>query len=216
VFFKLLKSLTFLSYPQRAVSNNSSNPTSGFSGLDSVCKATEGAGALTLNVVDILCSCLLFGANRVRNFTMFNAPVTSQRYGCLMRSLLQQLSRRRVYDSTPDQMRRLIDLVVAGALLTLTAPLMLVVGLAIRLESAGPILVRESCIGLRGRRFQMLKFRTVRYDLDRSVPLWGRRPTPLGEILRFTRIEALPQLINVLRGEMSIVDPDGRSPSFLD
>jgi lipopolysaccharide/colanic/teichoic acid biosynthesis glycosyltransferase len=178
--------------------------------------STKGAGALTLNIVDILCSCPLFDAKPGPNFTMFNAPVTSQRYGCPMRSLLQQLSRRRVYDSTPDQMRRLIDLVIACALFALTAPLMLLVSVAIRLEAEGPILVRESCIGFRGRRFQMLKFRTVRYDLDRSVPLWGRRPTPLGEIFRFTRIEALPQLFNVLRGEISIVDPDGRSPSFLD
>jgi lipopolysaccharide/colanic/teichoic acid biosynthesis glycosyltransferase len=147
---------------------------------------------------------------------MFNAAVTSERYGCLMRSLLQQLSRRRPYDSPSDQMRRLIDLVVAGALLTLAAPLMLLVALAIRVETPGPILVRESCIGLRGRRFQMLKFRTVRYDLDRSVALWSRNPTPLGDVLRFTRIELLPQLINVIRGEISIVDPDGRSPSFLD
>ena len=73
---------------------------------------------------------------------MFNAPVTSKRYGCLMRSLLQQLSRRRVYDSTPDQMRRLIDLVIACALFALTAPLMLLVSVAIRLEAEGPILVR--------------------------------------------------------------------------
>jgi putative colanic acid biosysnthesis UDP-glucose lipid carrier transferase len=131
-----------------------------------------------------------------------------------MRALLQQLSRRRPYESASDQMRRLIDLAVAGALLTLAAPLMLLVALAIRIESPGPILVRENCIGLRGRRFQMLKFRTVPHDPDRS--LWSRKPTPLGEVLRFTRIEALPQLINVIRGEMSIVDPDGRSPSFLD
>jgi lipopolysaccharide/colanic/teichoic acid biosynthesis glycosyltransferase len=133
-----------------------------------------------------------------------------------MRAFLQQLSRRRPYDSASDQMRRLIDLVVAGALLTLAAPLMLLVALAIRVESPGPILVRESCIGRRGRRFQMLKFRTVPHDPDRSVPLWIRKPTPLGEVFRFTRIETLPQLINVIRGEMSIVDPDGRSPSFLD
>jgi len=113
-------------------------------------------------------------------------------------------------------MRRVIDLLVAGALLAFAAPLMLLVALAIRFESAGPVLVRESCIGLRGRRFQMLRFRTVRFDLDPSVPLWSRNPTPLGEVLRFTRIEALPQLINVIRGEMSIIDPDGRSPSFLD
>ena len=133
-----------------------------------------------------------------------------------MRALLQQLSRRRPYDSASDQMRRLIDLILAGALLALAAPLMLLVALAIRAESAGPVLVRESCIGLRGRRFQMLKFRTVRHDPDRSLPLWSRKPTPLGGVLRFTRIEALPQLINVIRGEISIVDADGRSPSFLD
>lgn len=133
-----------------------------------------------------------------------------------MRAPLQQLSRRRLYDSASDQMRRLIDRVMAGVLLALAAPLMLLVALAIRLESPGPILVRESCIGLGGRRFQMLKYRTVRYDSDRSFPLWSRKPTPLGEVLRFTRIEALPQLINVIRGDISIVDPDGRSPSFLE
>jgi lipopolysaccharide/colanic/teichoic acid biosynthesis glycosyltransferase len=133
-----------------------------------------------------------------------------------MRSLLQQFSRRRVYDSAADQMRRLIDVVVAGALLALAAPLMLLVALTIRAESPGPVLVRGSCIGVRGRRFQMLKFRTVRHDPDRSAPLWSRKPRPLGAVLRLTRIDALPQLINVIRGEMSIVDPDGRSPSFLD
>jgi len=62
----------------------------------------------------------------------------------------------------------------------------------------------------------MLKFRTVSHDPDQTQPIWARKPTPVGEMLRFTRIEALPQLINILRGEMSIVDPDGRSPSFLD
>jgi lipopolysaccharide/colanic/teichoic acid biosynthesis glycosyltransferase len=166
--------------------------------------------------MDILYSCPLFDANPLRNFTMFNAPVTSQRYAWFMRSLLQQFSRRRGYDSAADQMRRLIDLVVAGALLALAAPLMLLVALAIRAESPGPVLVRETCIGLRGRRFQMLKFRTVRHDPDGSAPPWSRKPTPLGTVLRLTRIDALPQLINVIRGEMSIVDPDGRSPSFLD
>ena len=133
-----------------------------------------------------------------------------------MRSLLQQLSRRRPYDSASDQMRRLIDLVVAGALLTLAAPLMLLVALAIRLESPGPILVRESCIGLGGRRFQMLKFRTMVHDPEGTLPSWARRPTQIGEFLRYSRIECLPQLINVLRGEISIVDADHSSPSFLD
>jgi len=116
----------------------------------------------------------------------------------------------------PEQMRRLIDAVIACVLLAITGPLLLMVALAIKLESPGPVLVRENCIGLGGRRFQMLKFRTLPHDPDRIVPSWSRNPTALGEFLRFTRIEALPQLINVLRGEMSIVDPEGRSPSFLD
>jgi len=89
-----------------------------------------------------------------------------------------------------------------------------VIALAIKLERPGPVLVKENCIG-RGRRFQLLKFRTLPHDPEAMLPSWNRHPTALGEILRFTRIESLPQLINVLRGEMSIIDHDG-SPSFLD
>ena len=128
----------------------------------------------------------------------------------------RELLRRGDEYGAPEQMRRLIDAVIACVLLAITGPLLLMVALAIKLESPGPVLVRENCIGLGGRRFQMLKFRTLPHDPDRTRPSWSWSPTVLGEILRFTRIEALPQLINVLRGEMSIVDPEGRSPSFLD
>src|SRR5205085_9753029 len=127
-----------------------------------------------------------------------------------------QLFRRAHGNIALDHMRRLVDLVIAFVLLVISAPLMLAVALAIKAESSGPILVKETCIGLGGRRFRLLSFRTVLHDPDRTMPSWGRRATPLGEVLRYTRIEALPQLINVLCGEMSIIDPDGRSPSFLD
>ena len=127
-----------------------------------------------------------------------------------------QLLRRGYGDFALDQMRRLWDVVIASVLLAISAPLMLLVALAIRAEGSGPILVKENCIGLGGRRFRMLRFRTVPHDPDRTRPSWARKPTRLGEFLRYTRIEALPQLINVLHGEMSIIDPDGRSPSFLD
>lgn len=116
----------------------------------------------------------------------------------------------------PDQMRRLLDIVIAGAVLAITAPLMLLVTLAIKVESPGPVLVKETCIGVGGRRFQILKFRTLVHDPDHTLPIWARKTTLLGEVLRSTRIEILPQLLNVLRGEMSIIDSDGRSPSFLD
>lgn len=117
--------------------------------------------------------------------------------------------------NAPEQMRRLTDGMIACVLLAIIGPLLLLVALALKLESPGPVLVRENCIGTGGRRFQLLRFRTLPHDPDCTLPNW-RRPTAVGRILRSTRIEDLPQLINVVRGEMSIVDPDGRSPSFLD
>jgi lipopolysaccharide/colanic/teichoic acid biosynthesis glycosyltransferase len=113
-------------------------------------------------------------------------------------------------------MRRLGDIVIACLLLAITSPLMVVVALAIKLEGGGPVLVSESCIGYGGRRFQMLKFRTAVHDPKHAAPAWAQRMTRLGGSLRYTRIEDLPQLINVMRGEMSIIDRDARSVSFLD
>ena len=127
-----------------------------------------------------------------------------------------QLPRRADGDIALDRMRRLFDIVIAFVLLVISAPLMLAVALAIKAGGPGPILVKETCIGLGGRRFPVLRFRTVRHDPDRTMPNWARKLTPIGEVLYHSRIEALPQLINVLRGDMSIIDPDGRSPSFLD
>ena len=114
------------------------------------------------------------------------------------------------------QMRRLGDIVIACLLLAITSPLMLVVALAIKLEGVGPFLDRQNCIGCSGRRFQALKFRTTVHDPKLATPTWAQRTTQVGEFLRYTRIEDLPQLINVLRGEMSIIDRDARSVSFLD
>jgi len=114
------------------------------------------------------------------------------------------------------QMRRLGDIVIACLLLAITAPLMLIVTLAIKLEGVGPVLDRQTCIGCNGRRFQALKFRTTVHDPKHATAPWARQTTQVGEFLRYTRIEDLPQLINVLRGEMSIIDRHARSVSFLD
>lgn len=113
-------------------------------------------------------------------------------------------------------MRRLADLVIAGVLLVMTSPLLLLVVLAIKWEGPGPIFEKQACIGRGGRRFQMLKFRTMIPDPEHTMPVWARKTTQVGEFLQYTRIVSLPQLINVLRGEMSLVDPDGSSPSFLE
>ena len=114
------------------------------------------------------------------------------------------------------QMRRLADLVIAAVVLAATLPLTLLAALAIKCEGPGPIFERQTCIGRGGRRFQMLKFRTTVADRDHNVPLWARKTTQVGQFLRCTRIESLPQLCNVLRSEMSLIDPDGSSPSFLE
>jgi lipopolysaccharide/colanic/teichoic acid biosynthesis glycosyltransferase len=133
-----------------------------------------------------------------------------------MRDVPGPFSRRVREQGAPDQMRRLADFVIACVLLAITSPLMVTVALVIKFESSGPILLRQTCIGCNGRRFQMLKFRTVVHDPKHTMPVWAARSTPIGRFLRYTRIEALPQLINVLRGEMSVIDREGYSPSFLD
>ena len=119
-------------------------------------------------------------------------------------------------EGVSSQVRRLGDFLIACLLLAITAPLMAIAALLIKLDSAGPVLERRENIGRGGRRFQMLKFRTAIYDPRHAKPTWVRPPTPLGEFLRYTRIEGLPQLINVLRGEVSIIDRDAHTPSFLD
>jgi lipopolysaccharide/colanic/teichoic acid biosynthesis glycosyltransferase len=112
-------------------------------------------------------------------------------------------------------MRRLGDFVIALILLAITLPLMTIVALTIKCESAGPVLDRQTCIAS-GRRFQMLKFRTTAYDPEHARPAWAQTTTRVGQWLRDTRIDALPQLINVLWGEMNIIDNGSGSPSFLD
>jgi lipopolysaccharide/colanic/teichoic acid biosynthesis glycosyltransferase len=113
-------------------------------------------------------------------------------------------------------MRRLGDIVIACVFLAIVSPLMLIVALTIKLENAGPVLDRQSCIGRGGRCFQMLKFRTAVHDPECGTPAWAQKTTQVGQFLRYTRIEDLPQLINVLRGEMSMIDREARSVSFLD
>ena len=133
-----------------------------------------------------------------------------------MRSVRRYQLFLRAYADAALQMRRLADLVIAAVVLAATLPLTLLAALAIKCEGPGPIFERQTCVGRGGRRFQMLKFRTTVADRDDNVPLWARKTTQVGQFLRCTRIESLPQLCNVLRSEMSLIDPDGSSPSFLE
>src|SRR5207249_3517411 len=109
---------------------------------------------------------------------------------------------------------------VATVGLIVLAPLMAVIALAIRLSSRGSILYRQERMGLDGRSFQMYKFRSMRVDAELdSGPVWaaagdGRR-TPLGRVLRRFSLDELPQLWNVLKGDMSLVGPRPERPFFV-
>ena len=120
-----------------------------------------------------------------------------------------------------DAVKRGFDLVVALIMLILVLPLLLAAALAIRLESPGPVLYRQERVGHRGRRFTLLKFRSMRIDAERDgTPRWAAendpRVTRVGAFIRKTRIDELPQLLNVLKGEMSFVGPRPERPFFVD
>lgn len=105
--------------------------------------------------------------------------------------------------------KRLLDLVVAVPLAVLTAPLVLVVALLVRWRMGGPILFRQERVGKDDRIFRLAKFRTMTDARDAAGELLpdGQRLTALGLFLRKTSLDELPQLLNVIRGEMSLVGP---------
>lgn len=117
--------------------------------------------------------------------------------------------------------KRTLDIVVSAALLALTFLLMLIVALAVKLDSPGALLYRQVRVGLHGRPFTLLKFRSMRADAEAGgTPRWAARRddrvTRIGRFIRSTRIDELPQLLNVLRGEMSLVGPRPERPHFVE
>jgi putative colanic acid biosynthesis UDP-glucose lipid carrier transferase len=107
--------------------------------------------------------------------------------------------------------KRLLDLAIAVPALILVAPLLALLALLIRLDSPGPALFRQKRLGYRGRPFDILKLRTMRVLEDGDTIAQARpddaRTTPIGRWLRASSLDELPQLINVVRGEMSLVGP---------
>ena len=117
--------------------------------------------------------------------------------------------------------KRLVDVAHAIVLLVLTWPLMAIIALAIRLESPGPILYRQRRMGLNRHEFEVLKFRSMVDNAEgESGPRWAERADPrvtrVGAVIRKLRFDELPQLINVLRGEMSFVGPRPERRHFVE
>src|SRR5690606_28014475 len=117
-------------------------------------------------------------------------------------------------------LKRLLDIVVAAASLTLAFPLMLLIAILIRLDSRGPVLYAQERVGQYGRIFMLYKLRTMRQDAEATGPQWAAendpRVTRLGRFLRKTRLDEFPQLWNVLVGDMSLVGPRPEREHFIN
>jgi len=116
--------------------------------------------------------------------------------------------------------KRVVDLALAAVGLVLASPLVLLTALAVRLESSGPVLYRQERVGENGRVFTLFKFRSMRTDAENGTPIWAKenddRVTRVGRFIRLTRLDELPQLWNVLRGDMSFVGPRPERPFFVE
>ena len=118
-------------------------------------------------------------------------------------------------------LKRLADILLSILGLILSAPLMTVVAMLIKVDSLGPVFYRQQRVGQNGKRFTLIKFRSMRDDAEAvSGPIFADkddiRITRVGRLLRTTRVDELPQLLNVLRGEMSFVGPRPERPFFVE
>jgi exopolysaccharide biosynthesis polyprenyl glycosylphosphotransferase len=119
-----------------------------------------------------------------------------------------------------DKVKRLMDITLASGGLLLASPLILLIAFAVRTTSRGPALFRQERVGLRGGIYVILKFRSMRVDAENNGPEWAQeddpRSTGLGHYLRKMHLDELPQLWNVLRGEMTLVGPRPERPEFVE
>jgi Undecaprenyl-phosphate glucose phosphotransferase len=116
--------------------------------------------------------------------------------------------------------KRLLDLMFSSAAMILLSPLMLLIALAVKVTSRGPIFYKQERVSFDGTRFSILKFRSMHLDAEADGPGWttrgDARVTALGRFLRSTSLDELPQLFNVFRGEMSLVGPRPERPVFIE
>ncbi|WRP08776.1 sugar transferase [Rossellomorea aquimaris] len=116
--------------------------------------------------------------------------------------------------------RRLFDIVVAIVGLVVAFPLLVIFSIAIKLDTKGTVFYRQVRVGVKGKYFELLKLRTMEMDAEKDGPRWAGtndpRVTRIGKYLRKTRFDELPQLINVLKGDMSMIGPRPERPIFTE
>ncbi|HLL02913.1 MAG TPA: sugar transferase [Myxococcaceae bacterium] len=117
-------------------------------------------------------------------------------------------------------LKRVFDVFVASLLLALAAPFLVLVAAAIKLDSQGPIFYRQERVGVDGKSYWLWKFRSMRTDAEKNGAVWARanddRVTRVGKFIRKTRVDEIPQVFNVLVGDMSFVGPRPERPVFVE
>lgn len=123
-------------------------------------------------------------------------------------------------NAVEETLRRLVSIAVSFTGLIVCLPFLPFIMLAVRLSSPGPIFFRQTRVGQRGKLFSLVKFRTMRQDAEANGAVWAKdndpRVTPVGRFLRATRLDEIPQLWNVLRGDMGFVGPRPERPEFVE
>lgn len=118
-----------------------------------------------------------------------------------------------------DNLKRIIDIILASLLIFITSPLWLIFALLIKLEDKGPILYKQERVGKDKKNFWLFKFRSMKPDAEKGKAIWAEKDDPrvtkIGEFLRDFHLDELPQMINVLKGNISLIGPRPERPEFV-
>ncbi|GAB4132201.1 MAG: undecaprenyl-phosphate glucose phosphotransferase [Ignavibacteriales bacterium] len=141
---------------------------------------------------------------------------TSQIYGLPLIDIMPKLM-----PEWEKKIKRLMDIVISFLFLIFASPIILITAIAIKLESKGPVFYRQERSGLNGKTFKIIKFRSMVQDAEKkSGPVWSTKNDPritkVGRFIRRVRIDEIPQMINVLNGDMSMVGPRPERPYFVE
>jgi len=141
---------------------------------------------------------------------------TSQLYGIPLIDVMPQLM-----PEWEKKLKRLLDIIVSLLILIVTLPVNLITAVAIKIDSEGSIFFKQERCGINGKIFKIYKFRSMKKDAEKTTgPVWSQKDDPritrVGKFIRKVRIDEIPQMINVLNGEMSIIGPRPERPFFVE
>lgn len=200
----------------------------GFDALDGLMERGEGIDGFILSfdhrdhprVLDVM------RAGEGRNMELFYVPdildiLTTRFHSLEVNGVPLIQLKAALLSGWQGLLKRSFDVAVSGTALLLLAPLFALLAVLVRLSSPGPVFYRQPRVGLDGREFDMIKFRSMRTDAEKGTgPVWSvpgdPRTTPVGRLLRRTSLDELPQLWNVFKGEMSLVGPRPERKHFVD